>query len=207
MKIIMMFEDEDDKHLVAQVARALNLADLESEPISLKGYDAKKLRKTLKIVLNADYDRVVVVLDADHAPEGGPAKRWKEVLDALRGDGIAIPAGASTEDGLIHDLDDGRRVAVWLFPDCHSEGALEDFLLQTIIPADDALVTRAIDVVSALPERRFPAKYARKAEVRTWLSWQKRPGLPPGRAIKEKVLVVDEARLGTFAKWLRNALS
>ena len=206
MKIILMVEDEDDKHLVGQIARALKLPDITPAPTSLQGYDAQKLLRKLTIVLREEHERIVLVLDADHAPEGGPAKRWREVLDALRRAGLAIPTEASTENGLIHDLDDGRRVAVWLFPDCRSEGALEDFLLQTLIPEDDALVTRAADVVSALPERRFPARHARKAEVRTWLSWQKRPGVPPGRAIAENVLLVDEARLGTFASWLRSAL-
>ncbi len=207
MKIIAMFEDEDDKHLVGQIGRALKLPEIQKEPISLNGYDAKKLLKKLDIVLREDHDRLILVLDADHAPVGGPAKRWKEVLAALRSAGISIPDVVSTENGLIHDLTDGRRISVWLFPDCHSEGALEDFLLQTLVPEGDALLLHAIRAVSTLPEYRFLAKYAHKAEVRTWLAWQKRPGLPPGRAIVEKVLAVDEARLGTFASWLRNALT
>jgi len=207
MKIIALFEDEDDKHLVGQIARELKLPNIQREPISLKGYDATKLRKRLEIVLREEHDRIVLVLDADHAPTGGPAIRWREVLTALRGAGLAMPDGLSTDDGLVHDLADGRRIAVWLFPDCRAEGALEDFLLATLVPEGDALIVHAGQAISALPERRFPEKYARKAEVRTWLAWQRRPGLPPGRAIAEKVLAVDEARLGAFARWLRRALS
>lgn len=207
MKIIAMFEDEDDKHLFGQIARDMNLPDVQKEPISLKGYDAKKLRKTLKIVVAQDYDRLVLVLDADHAPTGGPASRWKEVLSALRSAGLLIPEDVSTEDGMICDLTDGRRIAAWLFPDCRSDGAIEDFLLQKLVPESDVLLVHASSVLTALPEVRFPTKFADKAKVRTWLAWQKRPGMPPGRAVAEKVLVIDEIRLGTFASWLRKALT
>lgn len=79
----------------------------------------------------------MIVLDADHEPTGGPAKRWKEVLTILRETGFAIPDEVSIENGLICDLDDKRRIAVWLFPDCKSSGALEEFMLQGLIPATD----------------------------------------------------------------------
>ncbi len=207
MTIASLFEDEDDLHLFGQLARALGLPDLQQPPTSLKGYDPPKLRKRLATIAKTDWERIVLVLDADRAPEGGPALRWKEVLDALRTVKIDIPGNASTEDGLIHDLSDGRRVAVWLFPDCRSEGAMEDFVLQRLVPEKDTLLGHAETVVDALPDKRFPAKHVQKARMRSWLSWQERPGLPPGRAISERVLAVSEERLGTFAVWLRRALS
>lgn len=202
---VALFEDEDDKHLVGVIARSLGLG-IEQEPTSLRGYDPKKLTKRLSIVAKEDFDRLVIVLDADREPDGGPARRWAEVLDALRAAKLDIPKGASTEDGLIHDLADGRRVAVWLFPDCRSEGAMEDFVIQRLIADGDALLSHAAAVVNALPDRRFAPKHAQKARMRSWLAWQKRPGLPPGRAVSEKVLDVSEARLGGFAAWLRRAL-
>jgi hypothetical protein len=207
MKIASLFEDEDDMHLCGQLALRLGLPKLELPPTSLKGYDPTKLRKQLAIVAKADWERLVLVLDADRAPDGGPARRWKEVLDALRTVKIDIPIDASTKDGLIHDLADSRRIAVWLFPDCRSEGAMEDFMLQRLVPDGDALLGHAETVVDALPDKRFPLKYTQKARMRSWLAWQERPGLPPGRAVGERVLTVSEARLGTFAQWLRSALN
>lgn len=205
MKITSLFEDEDDLHLCGQIALRLGL-ELKQQPTPLKGYDPTKLRKQLAIVTKAEWDRLVLVLDADRAPDGGPTRRWKEVFDALRAVKLDIPGDASTEDGLIHDLADGRRIAVWLFPDCRSEGAMEDFMLQRLVPDGDALLGHAATVVGALPEKRFPLKYTQKARMRSWLAWQVRPGLPPGRAVSENVLTVSEARLGTFASWLRSAL-
>lgn len=206
MNIIAIFEDEDDKHLVGQIGLHLGIR-MEKPPITLKGNDGKTLRKTIQIQSKTDHDRLVLVLDADHEPDGGPARRWKDVLSALRETGFAIPEDISTDNGMICDLDDKRRVAVWLFPDCKSPGALEEFIMQSLIPTEDPLLRTARDVVHDLEERRFPSKYDRKAEVRTWLAWQKRPGLPPGRAIAEKVLVPDESRLGPFITWLRQALT
>ena len=80
-------------------------------------------------------------------------------------------------------------------------------MLQRLVPDGDALLGHAETVVDALPEKRFPAKFTQKARMRSWLAWQARPGIPPGRAVSEKVLTVSEARLGTFAQWLRSALS
>lgn len=204
MKIISMFEDEDDMHLVGQLAQWLQIK-IETAPIALKGNDGRTLRKKLTEQSKSDHDRLVLVLDADHDPTGGPTKRWKEVLSILRETGFAIPENATTDTGLICDLEDKRRVAVWLFPDCKSLGALEEFMMQGLIPPEDPLLQHARDVVRSLQERRFPAKYDRKAELRTWLSWQKRPGLPPGRTIAEKILIPDETRLGPFIAWLRQA--
>ncbi|EYF07761.1 DUF3226 domain-containing protein [Chondromyces apiculatus] len=206
MNIASLFEDEDDLHLFGQLARRLGLPELKDKPTSLKGYDRPKLKKKLGNVVKTDWERIVLVLDADCAPSGGPERRWKEVLDAFRAAEIEIPGDASTEDGLIHDLADGRRVAVWLFPDCRSEGAIEDFVLQRLVPDGDALLGHAETVVDALPSRLFPLKYIQKARMRSWLAWQKRPGLPPGHAVSENVLTVSETRLGSFAPWLRRAI-
>jgi hypothetical protein len=205
MKIVSLFEDEDDLQLCGQIALSLGLR-LEEPPKKLKGYDLPKLSKRLTIEAKTDWDRIVVVLDADREPAGGPTKRWKEVREAFRDAKLDLPTDASTEDGLVHDLADGRRIAVWLFPDCHSEGAMEDFMLQRLVPDGDALLGHAEIVVDALPDKRFPAKHTQKARMRSWLAWQVRPGLPPGRAVSEKVLPIDEARLGAFASWLRLAL-
>lgn len=206
MNIIAIFEDEDDKHLVGQIARIVGI-DIKKEPLTLRGNDLATLRKTIKHQSNSDHDRLVLVLDADHEPTGGPIKRWREVIAALRETGYAVPENISTENGLIYDLDDGRRVAVWLFPDCKSAGALEEFMIRALIPADDGLLRVASDIVGKLEERRFPSKYDRKAEVRTWLAWQKRPGLPPGRAVAEKIIIPEETRLGRFLAWLRQAFT
>ena len=206
MNIASLFEDEDDLQLFGHLARGLGLPDLKQRPTPLRGYDPPKLKQQLALVEKTGCDRIVIVLDADRAPDGGPARRWKEVLDALRAVKIDIPGDVSTEDGLIHDLDDGRRIAVWLFPDCRSEGAMEDFVLQRLVSEGDALLGHAATVVDALPDKRFPPKFTQKARMRSWLAWQVRPGLPPGRAVSEKVLTVNEARLGTFAQWLRRAL-
>lgn len=206
MLIASLFEDEDDLHLCGQIARRLKLPDLKQRPTPLGGYDPTKLKAQLALFVKTDWDRIVLVLDADRAPDGGPARRWKEVLDALQAVKIDIPGDASRDDGLIHDLADGRRIAVWLFPDCRSEGAMEDFVLQRLVPAGDVLLGHAENVVDMLPEKRFPLKHTQKARMRSWLAWQARPGVPPGRAIREKVLTVSEQRLGTFANWLRDAL-
>jgi hypothetical protein len=212
MALAIMFEDEDDFHLVTQVARRLGLRLPEPSMRNLKGYNATKLRAEVKSVLNTDYERLtlVLVLDADRAPEGGPIKRWGEVVKALRGAGIDIPQETSTADGLVLDVPPHLRVAVWLFPDCVSEGAMEDFVLQKLVPGADPLLGHAESVVDALPHRLFRDHHRSKAWMRSWLAWQEIPGLPPGRAVSVGTLDARpeaEHRVGTFAQWLRRAFA
>ncbi len=75
MNIASLFEDEDDLQLFGQIALRLGLPRLKDKPASLQGYDPPKLRKRLADLVKTDWDRLVIVLDADRAPEGGPA-RW-----------------------------------------------------------------------------------------------------------------------------------
>jgi hypothetical protein len=71
-------------------------------------------------------------------------------------------------------------------PDNQSCGMLEDFA-QMLLSTDDRLWERAKTAVAAIPQedRLFAEVHLAKAFMRTWLAWQKEPGMPVGRAIQK----------------------
>jgi hypothetical protein len=87
-------------------------------------------------------------------------------------------------------------------PDNSLPGSLEDFATH-LIPPDDALWPRAMKAVEDIPvgERRFTAP--RKAEIHTYLAWQKDPGAPLGLAVTKKYFQTDTDLCKRFVAWLR----
>jgi len=212
MEALWVFEAEDDKHLVGQLARALNIGDLPGDVKVMGGNDTS----TIALQLRQDWKRIVFVLDADRGPRGGAAHTWRRLRSAFDERGFPLPEQLPPS-GLVHPLTEGRSVAVWIFPDNVNDGAMEEFVTGSLVAHDDPLLREARDVVFRLegnrdarplrePAARFPVGSREKAVVRTWLAWQKRPGAPPGVAVKEKYLSVDPARLADFAAWLRRAV-
>jgi hypothetical protein len=145
-------------------------------------------------------DTVGIVIDADVTL----AQRWQSVRDALvpRYGERRVPEGPVT-DGFILDRDGvwTKRCGVWVMPDNTQGGMLENFLL-ALIPAGDALLGHARQVVATLPETRFIQEHQAKAEVHTWLAWQEEPGTPLGLALARRYLDADHALARRFHDWL-----
>lgn len=210
---LYLFEAADDQHLVMQLAGRLGIEGIPSsrDPAvrTLGGNDGAKLAAAFK----QEWDQLVLVLDADSPPAGGAGQTYARVRHAGATAGAGLPEQLPPE-GLVHRCGDGRRVAVWLFPDNVRDGAMEEFALAHLVAVDDPLRAHANDQVALLllhrereqkPAARFEPSRSPKAVLRTWLAWQERPGLPPGRAVAEGAFCSDEARFAVFAAWLRAA--
>jgi hypothetical protein len=133
--------------------------------------------------------RLGVILDAD-VEEAGVA--WSKVRDRLRRIGdppewlspmLAQLPDSLPKEGLVVEQDE-RALGVWVMPDNGARGALEDFLVD-LVPSGDIHWQPACESVAAAMQRGvlFPPQYRAKAEVHTWLAWQKEPGVPFGRAL------------------------
>lgn len=213
MKVtVVCVEAADDAHVVGQIALALELPRLTEAPKQLDGNDSKKLENALR----QEFDRFVLVLDADRGRGGGSRGTYDRVRAAVRNALAEDLPPTLPQAGLVHRLSSGQILALWVVPDNVADGSMEDLLLSSVVPTDDPLSRHAHVVVATLlanaevgsePAARFVPSATSKAHLRSWLAWQNRPGLPPGRAIAEGVLPVDRSRLGSFADWLTAALS
>jgi hypothetical protein len=69
-------------------------------------------------------------------------------------------------------------------------------------PDELALLQHAQGVVAALSEPKFKPIHRAKAEVATWLAWQKRPGYGPYLAMTDNLLDLGGASFRCLADWL-----
>jgi len=108
-------------------------------------------------------------------------------------------------DGLVlkHPTQARPRIGVWLMPNNHLPGTLEDFV-NLLIPAHDDLRPKADSVLDDI-EREGLQRYKQrsKAFIHTWLAWQEEPGCPMGQAITAKVLKPDSSTATLFIAWLQ----
>ncbi|MGW8257498.1 MAG: DUF3226 domain-containing protein [Thermoguttaceae bacterium] len=146
--------------------------------------------------------------------------RWSAVKNKLPQIKIP-PPDTCPANGFFGQLPDyPHRFGIWLMSDCQADyGKIED-LVNTLISGNDPLrsharhsVTQAEKLVAeankTIAEKESQWKIFReadriKAEVHTWLAWQKSPGVPFGTAIKERLLGHDSPEAINFLRWLRD---
>lgn len=112
----------------------------------------------------------------------------------VEGEGVVIEHGPSGE----------FAVGVWVMPNNGGTGTLEDFLVD-LIPEQDLHWSHARRAVADATNRGaiFKPQYRSKAELHTWLAWQKEPGAPLGRAVESAYFVHDRPPALAFVAWFR----
>nr|WP_276978510.1 DUF3226 domain-containing protein [Ferrimicrobium acidiphilum] len=141
--------------------------------------------KTLGIMLDADTDCFA---------------RWQSVHGACLPHFPNMPA-LLPRDGLVIDYN-GKRLGVWIMPDNNSNGMLETFL-PMLIPSTDTVWGHAQASVTEAKNLGAPfgALDVDKANIHTWLAWQKSPGRPFGTALTEKILDPGAPDAHLFVQW------
>jgi len=147
-------------------------------------------------------ERLGALIDANERPE----RRWEAITSRLRDAGYDPPV-VPVVDGLILDYPGGHRprVGVWLMPDNHLPGMLEDFV-RRLIPDNDDLAPRVESVLDSIERdglRRYEIQHRPKAVIHTWLAWQEEPGCPMGQAITARVLNPNSPLADPFLAWLQ----
>ncbi len=152
--------------------------------------------------------------------------RWKAVKERLKfstdpsvslSEPVADTCPPGGFFGQIKDFP--ARFGVWLMPDCKTDGQMLEHLISTLMRPEDPLwphaksstaeaariVDRANEGVVAGGGRweRFADKVRIKAEVRSWLAWQREPGVALGAAINDQILRNDSPEALAFLRWLK----
>lgn len=150
----------------------------------------ERLFERLEVTLDdGDLMQLGVVVDADT----NVAARWEALCGIFtRFGGVDLPK-TPTPAGTLIVLQQPYRVlpvGVWIMPDNQVPGILENFVSFLIPDAELPLWQKAQECVdSILPEQRhFSEVDVPKAQVHTWLAWQKEPGQPLGIAMTARYL-------------------
>lgn len=215
---ILFVEGKDDISVISNLLARHGIQTERGKAIlniQHKG-DADSVLEIIPDAVRASIDRPVgFLLDID----AKVADRWRAVSAKIREIEIT-PPNACPDAGYIGKIPDyPHRFGVWLMHDCATDDGKLEHLIESLIPADDPLWPFAKQCVSQVPGivsnanaklssgegplERFRDVDRIKAEVHTWLSWQKKPGAPLGAAINDRILGCDSPVARKVLSWMK----
>jgi len=107
--------------------------------------------------------------------------------------------------GVIFKHDDGLAdFGLWVMPNNCDEGMLEDWIKDCVHSNEHNLFTHAEEVVGDLSPPKFKPIHRSKAEVATWLAWQKKPGHGLYHAVEEQLIDTNSEMFKELSDWLNH---
>ena len=207
---ILLVEGDADRAFFELICKALALDTVTvAPPRNLEGSHNTKegVFKHLPVLLSQLADgrtsQLAVIVDADSAVNGGGyAQVIQKVTNIVERFGFALATHPS--GGIVYQHNDGLAdLGLWVMPDNYNEGMLEDWIKGSIHPSEQALFDHAEATVAALPQpQKFNQIHRTKAEVATWLAWQKHPGHGNYRAVEDGLIYTKGALYQKLAAWL-----
>ena len=125
--------------------------------------------------------RLAIIVDADQAKDGQSFQTTFDTIEQrLQAFDYHFDSQASNDSsGLIFSHSDlgFNPIGVWIMPNNSADGAIESWISECIDPVKCDLFPHAQTVIQALPNRTFEGNNKAKAEVATWLAWQRSPSI------------------------------
>ena len=216
-KNILLVEGEADRGFFEAICLLLSVpADVRvATPKDTGGtYNTKEgvLSHLTKVLLpqlqDGQLERIGMVVDADRALHGsGFATTLQRFAGALAQGGYRLnPAAAS---GLVFTHQDGLAdLGLWIMPNNADEGMLEDWIKQCLHTDETGLYQHGEASIDAIPGGpKFQPWNRTKAEVATWLAWQKKPEHGLYNAAQPDLLNTDAALFKDLQTWLTHVFS
>ena len=216
-KNILLVEGEADRGFFEALCLLLSIpADVRvATPKDTGGTHNTKegaLSHLTKVLLpqlqDGQLERIGVVVDADRAMHGsGYAATLQRFTDALAQGGYRPnPVAAS---GLVFTHQDGLAdLGLWIMPNNADEGMLEDWIKQCLHSDETGLYQHGEASIDAIPGRpKFQPWNKSKAEVATWLAWQKKPTQGLYNAAQSELLNTDAVLFKELQAWLAHVFA
>lgn len=192
---VLLVEGQNDAHVVWHIWRQCHA---EEPPfcISDKSGVDNLLAGIVTEIKAPGRQAVGILLDANTDPAG----RWDAAKEELAQVNVRLPERLPPSGAII---DSRPRVGVWLMPDNHSPGELENFVVK-MIPAGDLVWPLSERYLAGIPPeaRKFREKKKLRAQLYAWLAAQADPRLM-GAVIRAGDLEVDGALCQAFVAWLK----
>ena len=212
---ILLVEGESDRSFFVEVCKTLELhtSVTVAPPKDVGGSHNTKegVFNQLPILLNqlgdAQITRLAVVVDADSEDNGGGYNRAIDrVTEIVKSYGFTL--ASDSVGGILFKHDDGLAdFGLWVMPNNCDEGMLEDLIKTCVHPDENILFAHAKTVVDTLPQKKFKSIHISKAEVATWLAWQKQPGHGLYRAVEDQLIDTNSALFLELKVWLTHIYS
>ncbi len=214
---ILLVEGEADRGFFEQVCKLLQIAPeihvaapRDFDPKSRNGKQAVLQQTTIILKQFADSEagnqrHLAVVIDADYADERGLGftETIRQFAEIVKQQGYEIDPINSNNGYIFKHTDGLPDIGLWIMPNNANDGMLEDWLKQSIHPDEQELFNYAQTIVSQLTPQKFKPIHQSKAEIATWLAWQKQPGHGLYWAIKDQLLDVKQPLYEALVNWLK----
>lgn len=157
-------------------------------------------------------DKAAIVVDADYTGiNGGFLFRRKQITDVLAANGYVIPMNSPAHRGcgeVFFSSGGQEPIGLFIMPDHQSDGMLENFLKTLVVnPPYSAVLEHASVTVGALPNVLFDQRlHTAKAEIGTFLAWQRRPPSYVSACLLDNIFDTSAAGAQDFVKWMNQAL-
>lgn len=212
---ILLVEGESDQSFFKEVCKTLGLdanVKVALPRDSGRFHNGKAgvfnlLPDLLKQLGDAQITRLAVVVDADSAVNGGGYQRAiDKVTDIVEQHGFTLRP--NPDGGILFQHGDGLAdFGLWVMPNNSDEGMLEDWIKSCVHPDEHELFAHAETVVDTLPQTKFKPIHISKAEVATWLAWQKQPGHGLYRVVEDQLIDTNSALSNELCVWLTHVYS
>lgn len=212
---VLLVEGRSDEAFFSEFCKSLKLTPkVQIAPPKSVGGNANNKEGVfnhIPLLLNQFADgrieRLATVIDADHAVNHGLGYQ----ATVNRFTAIVLPFGFRLKNplrkvngGLMYESSEGfPDLGLWVMPGTLSDGMLEHWVKNCVTPSDQQLLKTASEAVAKLVNPKFMPIHSIKAEVATWLAWQKAPGRGMESAITETLLDTNSAQYKLLADWLR----
>lgn len=215
-KKILLVEGDADKSFFQKICKNLSLdtyvqvappKDLSGTHNSKEGV-FQQLGLLFPQLNDGELTHIAVVVDADYLAQHGLG--YQKTIDRITS--IVEPFGfeldQDAQSGICFKNPDGLAdFGLWIMPNNQQEGMLEDWIKTCISETEQTLFQQATDAVQNIPTPKFPAHLTSKAEVATWLAWQKQPGHGLYAVIKDQLLDYESPLFKELERWLLNVFA
>ena len=205
----LLVEGADDERVIPELMEANGVIwgeKKEDAVVKIESYDGIEnllAKGAIETELKASGLKMLgVMVDAN----GDAAEIWSRVRNRCLTSFPELPK-TLPEKGLIAQVENGKRLGVWVMPDNRSHGMIETFLTYLVPKKDDPVLRWAEKACAeASKSHRAPYKdvHADKAKIHTWLAWQDPPGRQLHDAVKHRILQPKSAHAAPFVKWFRS---
>lgn len=201
---ILLVEGPGDKGVVTEILKAWGLPC----PYIRDCGSVEEVFRMLKLYLAnpLQYRIIGVIVDADIHPEGR-LQRFAQTITAGGRYSLDEHSPMQNEGLILDGIDsDTARVGLWVMPDNHGHGMLEDFLAKMAATVNPELMDESELAIAHVEERgiqRYSSVHRPKAKVHTYLAWQKEPGTTLPAAIMKHYLDATSENAIPFIEWVR----
>ena len=214
MSIAILVEGPGDQDFINSLLKKLGINNVTSFPpsrLSGLGNGISNVIKNIPVLVRelsaGTYASAGILVDADYAGiNGGFVSRRQEITDELLANGYSIDGSFAGIGDRFLDGASSLPIGLYVLPDHSNDGMLED-LIKTMVTSTDqvSLLSQACIAVSGVTPKLFRTDiHQSKAEVNTFLAWQKKPPAYFGTLVEENHLDETVPSCGEIIRWINS---